>query len=406
MSIELPRLKSYSRMKEIMTMYYMGAKMGEGSGQKMAWITSGAPVEFLYAADITPLYPENHAAMCGIRRKAVEIMGEAESQGYSRDICSYARTDFGSLFSGKTPAGRLPRPDLLVCCNNICQTVLSWYRVLSQHTGAPLIVIDTPFIYDEAPPHAIEYVKRQLEEAVEVAQRVAKRTLKPKELERVGRLSKDAAELWMEVLLKSRNVPAPMSAFDQFILMGPIVELRGFPYTVDFYRQLVLELDGRISKGVGAVRKERHRLIWDNLPIWFRVKKLSTFLAQHGAACVTSTYTNAWGELAPMMTPERPMESLARVYLHPILNRSTAHKLETMRRMVHEYHAHGVLLHSDRSCKPYSIGQMDQRERLVNQFGVPAILLEADHSDDRLFSEEQSESRLTAFLENLGRGHE
>jgi benzoyl-CoA reductase/2-hydroxyglutaryl-CoA dehydratase subunit BcrC/BadD/HgdB len=72
-----------------------------------------------------------------------------------------------------------------------------------------------------------------------------------------------------------------------------------------------------------------------------------------------------------------------------------------MRRMTEEFHLDGVLLHSDRSCKPYSIGQVDQRDRLVNEIGVPALLLEADHSDERVYSDEQSDNRIAAFLEML-----
>jgi len=69
---------------------------------------------------------------------------------------------------------------------------------------------------------------------------------------------------------------------------------------------------------------------------------------------------------------------------------------------VSEYHLDGVILHSDRSCKPYSVGQMDQRDQLVNQHDIPALLLEADHSDPRSFSREQAANRLEAFCEMLG----
>ena len=67
--------------------------------------------------------------------------------------------------------------------------------------------------------------------------------------------------------------------------------------------------------------------------------------------------------------------------------------------MVEEYEADGVILHSDRSCKPYSIGQIAQREKLSRDVGVPALLLEADHNDPRTFTEEQVMTRLSAFLE-------
>ena len=60
-----------------------------------------------------------------------------------------------------------------------------------------------------------------------------------------------------------------------------------------------------------------------------------------------------------------------------------------------------MILHSDRSCKPYSLGQMDQRERITTETGVPAILLEADHNDPRSFAEEPAMNRLEAFVEMM-----
>jgi len=184
--------------------------------------------------------------------------------------------------------------------------------------------------------------------------------------------------------------------------MAPIVEMRGDPQTVDFYAALLGELDERIARGLGAVQRERKRLLWDNLPVWYRLRELAEILGRQGAVLVASTYTNAWGELAPLIDPERPLESAARTYLYPILNRSTGHKLATMQRMLDEYQLDGVILHSDRSCKPYSVGQIDQRARLAQDCGKPALLLEADHNDPRCYSEAQVANRLAAYLEILG----
>jgi benzoyl-CoA reductase/2-hydroxyglutaryl-CoA dehydratase subunit BcrC/BadD/HgdB len=117
---------------------------------------------------------------------------------------------------------------------------------------------------------------------------------------------------------------------------------------------------------------------------------------------VASTYTNAWGELAPLIDPEGGLDALARAYTYPILNRGTGHKLTIMNSMIDKYHLDGVILHSDRSCKPYSIGQMDQRDRLIREYEIPALLLEADHSDSRAFSEEQVTNRISAFVEMMG----
>ncbi|MBI2568508.1 MAG: 2-hydroxyacyl-CoA dehydratase [Candidatus Schekmanbacteria bacterium] len=388
------------RLKELISRHYLKGQYAH-LGRKVAWVTSGAPVEFLVALGYFVLYPENHAAVCGIRRMSESLCTAAEDAGYSPDLCSYARTDIGSVLTGKTPVGKVPRPDVLVCCTNICQTVLFWYRVLAHHFNVPLIVIDTPFLYTEATERAVAYVKAQLEDAVIVAERVAGRSLGFDKLKQATRYSRQACELWMKIMECGQHRPAPITAFDEFFHMAPIVEMRGEAFTVDYYAALLAELEQRKANNIGAVTVESKRLLWDNLPVWHRVRWLSEMLAERQVALVASTYTNAWGELAHLVDPERPMESAATVYLHPILNRGTGHKLKTMRRMVDDYQADGVILHSDRSCKPYSIGQIGQRNRLADELGAPALLLEADHNDPRAFSNEQVATRLSAFLELL-----
>lgn len=390
-----------ARMKEMMSLHYLRGRYANGV-KKVAWVTSGAPVEVLQALGFVLIYPENHAALCGARRMAEANCEAAEQKGYSRDLCSYARTDIGTLYSGKSPAGRLPKPDLLLCCNNICQTVLYWYRVLADHFKVPLVVIDTPFLYEKAGDHQIEYVKRQIEAMIPVAERVSGRTLSWERLKEVARNSKEAADLWLEILNRAQHKPSPITAFDGFTNMGPIVDLRGEAETVRFYRSMLAEIDERIKNGIAAVPGEKKRVLWDNLPIWYRMGWLSKALAKFGINLVVSNYTYAWGELAPMMDIERPIETASRVYLHPILNRSTGDKLATMQRLVKEFDLQGAILHSDRSCKPYSLGQIDQRDRLTKNLGISAVLLEADHNDPRAFSEEQARSRLEAFAEMMG----
>lgn len=114
-----PPLRIDSRTKELIARHYLEGRYAN-LRKKVAWVTSGAPVELLKALDFYVLYPENHGAICGTVRKASDLCTEAENAGYSRDLCSYARTDIGALLSGKTPVGKLPKPDLLVACTNIC----------------------------------------------------------------------------------------------------------------------------------------------------------------------------------------------------------------------------------------------------------------------------------------------
>ena len=177
--------------------------------------------------------------------------------------------------------------------------------------------------------------------------------------------------------------------------------LRGTEACNAYYRQLRDELRDRVRRGVGGLREERRRLLWDNLPIWFAVREISTLLASRGFNFVCTSYTNAWAEAGSRVDPADPLGSAAVAYTHVILNQDLPHRLATLKRLARDYSVDGAVLHSDRSCKPYSIGQVDLKERLSDELGVRVLLLEADHNDPRAWASEQGDTRLTAFMESF-----
>jgi benzoyl-CoA reductase/2-hydroxyglutaryl-CoA dehydratase subunit BcrC/BadD/HgdB len=69
--------------------------------------------------------------------------------------------------------------------------------------------------------------------------------------------------------------------------------------------------------------------------------------------------------------------------------------------LVERFEVDGMVLHSNRSCKPYSLGQYDIMEQVSFQTGVPGLILEADMCDPRFYAEEPVKNRIQAFLELL-----
>jgi len=194
------------------------------------------------------------------------------------------------------------------------------------------------------------------------------------------------------------NKPAPISVFDQFISMAPIVSQRGTQTPVDFYRALLAELEQRVEKGIGAVENERFRLYWDNLPIWPEMRGLSTFLAEHGAALVSSIYTWAWSMLA--VGENDPFGDWMRQYLYTF-NFFTDKRVDQYCELAEHFKLDGFLYHSNRSCKWLSQDIPDVRQQVTERCGIPGVILEADHNDPRLYSLESLEKQIDSFLDLL-----
>lgn len=403
MADHLKDINSNKKLRQVIKNYYLKAKIGAKLPWplhgKIAWITSGGPVELLVCMGVTPIYPENHGAIIGAQKAGPELADCAENMGYSRDLCSYFRVDVGQAVLKKSPIGGLPKPDFFLCCNNICGTVLKWYEVQARYFNVPLVFIDTPYNYDGETEELIAYVGEQFQEAIPAIEKVSGRRFSEKKSVEVAELANEAITLWNDVLSICERVPAPMSCFDAFIYLAPIVTLRGTKIVVDFYRELKRELTDLADRGIGIVPDEQYRLVWDNLPIWYKMRRLSKTFQNYNACLVADTYTNAWADNE--IDPKKPFESMARAYATAYLNRNTETKAKNMIALMKRFKADGFVMHSNRSCKPYSFGQLDIKDEVTRRTGLPGLMIEADMTDPRSYSDEQVETRIQAFMETL-----
>ena len=395
------KFRSATRMREIMTEYYIEAKSAQQSGKKVAWITSGGPVEPLIVMDAIPVYPENYGAMIGASHMGGDLCEKAEALGYSTDLCSYARADIACARENGGPIGGLPKPDMLICCNNICGTVLKWYEVQARYFNVPLFIFDTPFCHTEFPEEARRYVRSQLDEYIAFLEQTCGKAFDMSKSMEVGRLSIEGQRLWQAVLDTAAHKPAPMTAFDAFFFLALIVTLRGTKTVVEFYKELLAEMKERIEQGISAIENERYRLLWDNLPIWYRLKWLSETFASHGASLVADTYTTAWCGSMKYIDENNFVDSMAEAYTRIWLNIGIDEMVKTVLDMIDKYEVDGVVMHSNRSCKPYSFGQYDIQRMIQDQKGIPCMMIESHMNDERSFSESQTATRIDAFMEMI-----
>ncbi|HQI73707.1 MAG TPA: 2-hydroxyacyl-CoA dehydratase family protein, partial [Smithella sp.] len=334
----------------------------------------------------------------------VDLCKKAEDMGYSSDLCSYARGDIACATVNGGPIGGLPAPDMLVCCNNICGTVLKWYEVQARYFKVPLFIFDTPIVHTEFTREMKTYVQRQMEEYIVFLENVTGRKMDRDRMAEVGKLSFEGQQLWQEVLDTTMNRPSPMTAFDAFFYLALIVTLRGTKQAVDFYRGLRDEMRLRASAGQGAIPREKYRLLWDNLPIWYRLKWLSQEFAKHDASLVADTYTSAWCGSMKYIDQNDFIGSAAETYTRIYLNIGVDKMAEIVLSMIDKYQADGIVMHSNRSCKPYSFGQYDIQKIVQRERGIPSLMIEADMCDERSFSEAQIQTRIDAFMEMIRAG--
>lgn len=387
-------------LKSLVAAHYETARNTQKSGQLVAWCSSVCPAEFLRAMDIFTFYPESHAVRAGAKKMAVELEEEAENRGYARDLCSYARINFGSIFSGKSPEGKVPRPDLLLCTNNLCDTLTKWYENLAEIYRVPLVLIDTPYNYREINQENLDYIKTQFKDLIKTIEMVAGKKYHYDKFQEVAVISSETSRLWREILELAAKKPAPFSSFEAFNYMTPSVIARGTQEALEYYRMLKAEVEAKVALGAAAVPGEKYRLLMDGIPLWFFLRKLSDTLKAMRVCIVSSRYTNSWIlDFDTACSLEALLDNMALTYTHIWINQHTAYRADFIARLAEKFTVDGILYHCNRSCKPASLGQQQLQREVAARTGLPSLLFDGDHCDPRNFSETQFFNKLQVFME-------
>jgi benzoyl-CoA reductase/2-hydroxyglutaryl-CoA dehydratase subunit BcrC/BadD/HgdB len=384
------------------------------SGKRVAWCSAFAPAEVLVALDITPVYPENHAAMLGALAAdrdsnnpfARTAISAAERAGLSSPkLCSYALADLGVLEGASSPIAGLPAPDLFYACDSQCAIVARWGEQVRKFVlerggrDIPHYVLRAPPLTrsDRHRPEELAAFKRQiLSHVSDLAKRFGV-GLDERKLANVVAESAEANRLWQSCLKLGARRPAPWSNTDAFTAMAPIVIARGTPECTDFYRRLLRELEQRVGDGVCAVPNERIRLLWDAIPIWPRKNWLAKFCAERGAVFVASTYTHSWWF---EFDAQRALDSLVERYAWNTMNRSGAWVLDWTLGLVKDYHADAIVAHWNKSCGIWN-SYVKRRLPGYEAAGIPHTVICADMVDAREFDEAAISRQLDEFLNGV-----
>ena len=401
MKVVTSPVQSLSLLKEINSQYYEEIRHAQELGKKIAFVNVFSPAELFYAMDIIPVYPENHSVFIQARKMTDEVTRFSEAEGYSPNICSYALCDIGSAYSGISPVGGLPNPDFLYTSSCQCSTLTKWFEVLSRHYNVPLYLLDVPFSGSKGFDNfALDYVKKQMNELVSFLEGITGKRLDYDHLKDILRISEETCSHWKQILNAAAQIPSPLTVFDQFIAMAPIVSQRGCPVALDFYKKLKSEIDERVRLKMGAVPGERFRLYWDNLPVWRELKWLSNLFASFGA-CLTSTiYTLPWTSLD--VNPRSPFESWATQYLI-YFNWHLERRVELILDLKERFSLNGFVYHSNRSCKMLSLVVHEIEKAVTEATGTPGIVIDADHGDPRFYSLDQIRHQLEIYFDMLSR---
>ena len=400
------KIKASKKLKTIMAQHFLELDEAAKTGsKKIAWCTSVGPAELLRGMGFLVYYPENHGALLGATRMATEMIPHANAIGYSPDICSYLTSDVGAFLQKKTPLTNayqiesVPKPDVLVFNTNQCRDVQDWFAWYSRQLKTPLIGVHTHREIGEIRDYQVTDIAKQIEDLIPKLEEVGGEKFDMDRFKEAVGYSKRTSELWRACLESASAIPSPWTFFDETIHMAPAVISRGTREANEYYELLLEELQERIKNKVAAIEGEKHRLYWEEMPIWGKLRAMSEQLASLKACVVASTYCNSW--IFDQLDPDEPFESMGLAYTELFIVRDEVYKEQYIKECFDLFKFNGIIFHDAKTCPNNSNNRYGMPERLSQKLNIPVLTINGDLNDLRCYSEEQAKTNIEAFIEQI-----
>lgn len=383
------------KLGQIAAKAYSDAWAAKARGEQVGWISSNFPVELPETLGIAVCYPENQAAAIAARGGGQRLCEEAEGDGYSSDICAYARISLAYAKLGSAAEQDMPLPDFVLCCNNICNCMIKWYENLAHELDIPIIMLDIPFNPDDEVSDAqLAYVKGQFLAAIRQLEDITGKQWSEQRFQEVMKNSCRTSRAWLEATAMAKHTPSPFNGFDLLNHMAVMVTARGKPEAADAMETLAREYDLNHQKGESTFRaEEKHRIMFEGIACWPWLRATSMGLKSRGINMVTTIYADAFGFIYD------DFDGMIRAYCK-VPNAINLERARDKRvKLCQENHVEGLLVHVNRSCKLWS-GFMGEMSRQIGAVcGIPVVSFDGDQADPRNFSEAQYDTRVQALSE-------
>ncbi len=383
------------KLNAIAAKAYSDAIEAKARGEKVGWVASNFPVEIPETLGLPVCYPENQAAAIAAKGAGAKMCEIAEADGYSNDLCAYARVNLAFAKTGESDERPMPLPDFLLCCNNICHCMMKWYENLAKDLNIPLLLIDVPFNPDnEVSDDEIAYVKSQFLNCVSELEKITGKKWSDERFAEVMTNSCRTSRAWLDATAMASNLPSPFNGFDLLNHMAVMVTARGKAEAAEAMELLYREYKENIAAGKSTYRgEEKHRIIFEGIACWPWLRVTSTGLRERGINMVTTIYADAFGFIYD------DFDGMIRAYCAV----PNAINLETARdkriKLCKANHVEGLLVHTNRSCKLWSGFMPEMSRQIGEKCDIPVVSFDGDQADPRNFSEAQYLTRVQALTE-------
>ena len=284
-------------------------------------------------------------------------------------------------------------------CDNTCAS----YPFFKYSKKFPLIIADMPFRKDEK---SYKYYAEQIKNCLFQLGKVIGQEPDFEKMKEHLELENQVQKIRMEIFELTKAIPSPISNIYNAVSAGTFILISGTPENLSFYNEMLKIVKKRYKSKKHHGGEEKIRSIWPYMVTYFDMSLCEWLDRELGMSILFDIFNYNFAE--PINTKsdlDTMFYDMAKKGMGwPMVKQSTDFYypfIEDCLSMAKEFKADCFIFTQSIGCKQFGSIPKILRDALMEELGIPMLLIEFDVGDARVTSLKTMKEKISMFAQTL-----
>jgi benzoyl-CoA reductase/2-hydroxyglutaryl-CoA dehydratase subunit BcrC/BadD/HgdB len=284
-------------------------------------------------------------------------------------------------------------------CDNTCAS----YPFFKLEKKFPLIIADMPFRHDE---RSYEYFAKQIKNSLIQLGKVIGQEPDFERMKKHIEIENQVQHKRLEIFELIKAIPSPISNIYNAVSAGTFILISGTPENLSFYEKMLTIVKRRYKSKNHHGGEENVRSIWPYMVTYFDMSLCEWLDRELGLSVLFDIFNYNFSE--PINTKsdlDTMFYGMAKKSMGwPMVKQSTEFYyplIEDCLRMAREFSADCFIYTQSLACKQFGSFPQLLREALMDELGIPMLVIEFDVGDARMTPIKTIKQKISMFTQTL-----
>ena len=293
--------------------------------------------------------------------------------------------------------------DAIITPTAPCDSTCASYPFFKYEKNFPLIIADMPFLHGEK---SYKYYAEQLKLSLHNLGEVIGQEPNFDRMRKAVEAENEVSKLRMELFDLIKAVPSPIENIFNPISAASTIFLSGTPENISFYRKMLEIAKTRYKNNEHHGGEEKVRSIWPYMVTFFDISLCEWLDRELGMSVLLDIFNyNLSDPVDTKSDLDTVFNGMARKAMSwPMIKQSTDFYypfLDDCIRMAKDFSADCFVYTQSIACKQFGGVPQLLREALMDEVGIPMLVIDFDVGDARMTSTQTFKDKISMFVQTL-----